>query len=163
MNASSLLRPIAAASAVLVLGWATPAFAAPSSPANAGPDPSPGASSPAAAPDPYPGVTTTHIAVAPPPVVAAPVVPRRTTPPVHHAVKAAHHAVKAAHHTVAKHAVPAPARARRPEPPAASLGDRIFGVVKRTPRVPTGAALAVALLVLVSGAFLARVAREAAR
>lgn len=160
MSASSLLRPIAAASAVLVLGWATPAFAAPSTPATAGPDPSPGVSSPAAAPDPYPGVTT-HVTVTPRPVVTAPVVPRRAVPPVHHAVKAAHHTV--AHQTVTKHVVSAPVRVRRPEAPAPSFGDRIFGVVKRTPRVPTGAALAVALLVLVSGAFLARVAREAAR
>lgn len=161
MSASSLLRPIAAASVVLALGWATPAFAASSSPATAGPDPSPGASSPAPAPDPYPGVTT-HVAVTPRPVVTAPVpAPRRTTRPVHHAVKAAHHTVKK--QTVTKHVVPPPARVRRPEPPASSLGDRIFGVVKSAPRVPTGAALAVALLVLVSGAFLARVAREAAR
>jgi hypothetical protein len=152
----SLLRPIAAASAVLVLGSATPAFAASSSPATAGPDPSPGASSPAPTPDPYPGVTT-HVALAPRPVVTAPVAAtRRPTTP-------AHHAVRAAHHTVTKHVVPLPARMRRPEPPAPSLGNRIFGAVKNAPRVPTGAALAVALLVLVSGAFLARVAREAAR
>jgi hypothetical protein len=149
----SLLRPIAAASAVLVLGSATPAFAASSSPATAGPDPSPGASSPA--PDPYPGVTP-RVTVNPRPVVTAPVAPRRVTPRVHHAVKAAHH-------TVTKRVVPLQARIRRPEPPAPSLGERIFGVVKSAPRVPTGAALAVALLVLVSGAFLARVAREAAR
>jgi hypothetical protein len=97
--------------------------------------------------------------VTPRPVVTAPVVPtRRATPPVRHAVKAARHRVVKKHVTTTT-----PARVRRPEPPAASLGDRIFGVVKRTPRVPTGAALAVALLVLVSGAFLARVAREAAR
>jgi hypothetical protein len=151
----SLLRPIAAASAVLVLGSATPAFAGSSSPATAGPDPSPGASSPAPAPDPYPGITT-RPAVVQRPVVSTPVVPRRTTPPVHHAVKAAHH-------TVTKHVIQPTARIRRPEPPAPSLGNRIFSVVKNAPRVPTGAALAVALLVLVSGAFLARVAREAAR
>jgi hypothetical protein len=58
---------------------------------------------------------------------------------------------------------PPPARVRRPEPPAPSLGDRIFGAVINAPRVPAGAALAVALLVLLSGVFLARVAREAAR
>jgi hypothetical protein len=158
MSASSLLRPLAAASAVLVLGWATPAFGASSSPATAGPDPSPGASSPG--PDPYPGVTTRPVIVARP-VVSAPVVPaapRRSSPPVHHAVRAAHH-------TIVKHTAPVstPARMRRPEPPAASLGDRIFGAVSKAPRVPAGAALAVALLVLVSGLFLARVAREAAR
>jgi hypothetical protein len=155
----SLLRPIAAASAVLVLGSATPAFAAPSSPANAAPDPSPGASSPAPTPDPFPGVTTRPAVVTPREVVTAPAVPtlpRRTKRPVHHAVRAAHH-------TIAKHAVTPPARLRRPEPPAPSLGERIFSVVKKAPHVPTGAALAVALLVLVSGAFLARVAREAAR
>ena len=159
MSASSLLRPVAAASAVLVLGSATPAFAASSSPANAGPDPSPGASSPAPTPDPYPGVTT-RPAVVLRPVVSAPVAPaapRRRTPPVHHAVRAAHHTI------AKKHASPPPARLRRPEAPAPSLGDRIFGAVRKAPRVPAGAALAVALLVLLSGLFLARVAREAAR
>jgi len=158
MNASSLLRPVAAASAVLVLGWATPAFAASTSPATAGPDPSPGASSPAPAPDPYPGIMT-RPALVPRPVVTAPAVPaapRRTAPP-------AHHAVRSAHHTIRKHVSLPPARVRRPEPPAPSLGDRIFGVVSHAPRVPTGAALAVGLLVLISGLFLARVAREAAR
>lgn len=157
MNASSLLRPLAAASVVLTLGSATPAFAASSSPATAGPDPSPGASSPA--PDPYPGLRSRPVIAVPRPVVSAPVVPaapRRTTPPVHHAVRAAHH-------TITKKVSRPPARVRRPEPPAPSLGDRIFGAVSHAPRVPAGAALAVALLVLVSGFFLARVAREAAR
>jgi len=154
--ASSLLRPLAAASAVLALGSATPAFAAGSSPANAGPDPSPGASSPA--PDPYPGVAT-RPPIVPRPVVHAPVAPaspRRAPAP-------AHHAVRAARHTITKHVAPPPARIRRPEPPAPSLGDRIFGVVRMAPRVPAGAALAVALLVLLSGLFVARAAREAAR
>jgi hypothetical protein len=54
-------------------------------------------------------------------------------------------------------------RIRRPEPPAPSLGDRIFGAVSDARRVPAGAALAVALLVLLSGLFVARLAREAAR
>ena len=154
--ASSLLRPIAAASVVLVLGSATPALAASSSPATAGPDPSPGASAPA--PDPYSGVTT-RPAVAPRPVVSAPFtppVPRRASPTEQRTV---HHV----RHHAATHASPPPARARRPEPPAPSLGGRIFGVVSDAPRVPAGAALAVALLVLLSGVFLARVAREAAR
>ena len=156
MSASSLLRPLAAASAVLVLGSASPALAASSSPATAGPDPSPGASSPA--PDPYRGVTT-RPAVVPRPVVPTPVVPatpRRSTPPVHHAVRGAHHTIK-------KQVSSQPLRVRRPEPPAASLGDQIFGALSHAPRVPAGAALAVALVVLLSGLFLARVAREAAR
>ena len=156
MNASSLLRPLAAASVVLALGWVTPALAASSSPATAGPDPSPGASAPT--PDPYPGVTT-RPAVVQRPVVSAPTVPaapRRTTLPVHHAVRGAHH-------TITKQVSRPAARVRRPEPPAPSLGDRIFSAVRNTPRVPAGAALAVALLVLLSGVFLARVAREAAR
>lgn len=156
MRTSSLLRPLAAASVVLALGSATPAFAASTSPANAQPDPSPGASSPL--PDPYPGVTTRPVVI-PRPAVSAPVVPAEpqwSTPPVHHAVRAAHH-------TIRKHASPPPARIRRPEPPAPSLGDRLFAAVSTAPRVPTGAALAVALLVLVSGLFLARAAREVAR
>jgi hypothetical protein len=156
MSASSLLRPFAAASVALALGSASPAFAASSSPANAGPDPSPGAASPT--PDAYPGITSRPVVV-PRPRVSAPVVPaapRRRTPPVHHAVRGAHH-------TIAKQATSLPLRLRRPDPPAPSLGDRIFGAVSHAPRVPTGAALAVALLVLVSGLFLARVAREAAR
>jgi hypothetical protein len=162
MSASSLLRPIAATSAVLVLGLATPAFAATSSPANAVPDPSPGAASPA--PDPYPAATT-RPAVVQRPVYSAPVAPaapRRSAPPVHHAVRAADHTIRK-HVSTSKHAAATPARIRRPEYPAPSLGGRIFGAVSNAPRVPTGAALAVALLVLVSGLFLARVAREAAR
>jgi hypothetical protein len=95
------------------------------------------------------------------PVFSAPVAP--AAPRRRRAVPPAHHAVRAAHHSITKHAVTPPDRVRRPEPPAPSLGDRIFGAVTHAPRVPTGAALAVALLVLVSGAFLARVAREAAR
>jgi len=157
MSASSLLRPIAAASVFLALGSATPAFAASSSPANAGPDPSPGASAPA--PDPYPGVTTRPAVVPRRPVVsapAAPAAPRKSPPQVQHAVRAAHH-------TITKQASSSQVRIRRPEPPAPSLGERIFGVVRDAPRVPAGAALAVALLVLLSGVFLARVAREAAR
>ncbi|HEY2371872.1 MAG TPA: hypothetical protein VGH82_04935 [Gaiellaceae bacterium] len=153
-----MLRPLAAASAVLALGSATPAFGASSSPANAAPDPSPGASSPA--PDPYPGIKTRPVVVTRP-VATSPFVPpvtRRTAPPVHHAV----HRVRIRHH-VTTHVSPPPARLRRPEPPAPSLGHRIFGAVSNAPRVPTGAALAVALLVLLSGLFLARVAREAAR
>lgn len=153
MSASSLLRPIVAASVVLALGSATPAFAASSSPATATPDPSPGASSPA--PDPY-RAATTRIAVVPHPVISTPVAPaapRYTAPVVHHAV----------HRHVTTHTAPPPVRVRRPEPPAPSLGERVFGAVSKAPRVPTGAALAVALLVLVSGFFLARVAREAAR
>jgi hypothetical protein len=163
MNASSLLRPIAAASAVLVLGSATPALAATSSPANAGPDPSPGAASPA--PDPYPAATT-RAAVVPRPVYSAPVESaprRRSATPVRHAVRAAHHTITKHRASTTKPASTPPARMRRPEPPAPSLGDRIFGAVRDAPRVPTGAALAVALLVLVSGLFLAGVAREAAR
>jgi hypothetical protein len=156
MSASSLLRPFAAASVALALGSATPAFAASSSPATAGPDPSPGASSPA--PDPFPSVSTRPVVVSRPVLSApvAPAAPRRSTPAVHHAVRGAHH-------TIAKQASPSPVRIRRPDPPAPSLGDRIFGVVSRAPRVPAGAALAVAVLVLLSGTFLARVAREAAR
>jgi hypothetical protein len=156
MSASSLLRPFAAASVALALGWAPPAFAATSSPATAAPDPSPGTTSPA--PDPYPGITA-HPVVVPRPVLSrpvAPAAPRRSAPPVHHAVRAAHH-------TIAKHASSTSLRVRRPEPPAPSIGDRVFGVVSHAPGVPTGAALAVALLVLISGLFLARVAREAAR
>jgi len=64
---------------------------------------------------------------------------------------------------VTTHASAPPVRVRRPEPPAPSLGDRMVGAVSHAPRVPTGAALAVALLVLLSGLFLARVARETAR
>src|SRR5262249_47710644 len=146
--ASSLLRPIAAASAVLALGSATPAFAGSSSPATAGPDPSPGVSSPA--PDPYPGAPT-RPTVVPRPVFSTPAAPpagRRSPPPVRHAVRGAHH-------TITKHAAPPPARIRRPEPPAPSLGDRIFGAVSKAPRVPAGAALVVALLVLLSGVFVA--------
>jgi hypothetical protein len=156
MSASSLLRPLAAASVVLALGSATPALAGSSSPATAAPDPSPGASSPA--PDPYPGITP-RPTIVPRPVVPVHVVPAplpRSTPPVHHAVRGAHH-------TITKLVSPAPVRVRRPEPPAPSLGARIFAAVSDAPRVPAGAALAVALLVLVSGLFLARVAREAAR
>jgi hypothetical protein len=155
----ALLRPLATASVVLALGSATPALAAPSSPATAVPDPSPGASSPT--PDPYPGVTTRHEVVVPRRVVSppsvAPVVPRRAAPTVHRAV----HRVRRHHATTST--TPPPVRVRRPEPPAPSLGDRIFGAVSHAPRVPAGAALAVALLVLLSGVFLARVAREAAR
>lgn len=156
MSASTLLRPLAAASAVLALGSAPPALAASSSPATAVPDPSPGASSPA--PDPYPGVTT-RPAIVQRPIASAPVVPvstPRTAPAVHRTV----HRVR--HHVTTPASTP-PVRIRRPEPPAPSLGDRIFGAVNHTPRVPTGAALAVALLVLLSGLFLARVARETAR
>jgi hypothetical protein len=95
--------------------------------------------------------------------VSAPFVPpvtQRGTPPVQRAV---HRTVHRVSRHVAKKTAPAPVRIRRPEPPAPSLGARIFGAVSHAPRVPAGAALAVALLVLLSGAFLARVAREAAR
>jgi len=163
MSASSLLRPLAAASAVLALGLAPPALAASSTPATAGPDPSPSAPSPS--PDPYPAAATRPVVV-PRPVPSTPIAhaatpiahaaPRRRTPPVQHAVRGAHH-------TVTKHVSPPPARSRRPDPPAPSLGDRVFGAVSRAPRVPTGAALAVALVVLLSGLFLARAAREMAR
>jgi hypothetical protein len=155
MSASSLLRPLAAASVVLALGSAAPALAASSSPATAAPDPSPGASSPT--PDPYPGVASRSVVV-PRPLIGAPVTPvapRRTAPAVHRTV----HRVS---HRVRMHASPPPVRIRRPEAPAPRLGDRIFGAVSHAPRVPAGAALAVALLVLLSGLFLARIARETA-
>jgi hypothetical protein len=97
--------------------------------------------------------------VVPRAVVSAPVAPVATRP----TAPAVHRTVHRVHHRVSTRPTPSPARIRRPEPPAPSLGDRIFGAVSHAPRVPAGAALAVALLVLVSGLFLARVAREAAR
>lgn len=181
----SLLRRAAIASAVLVLGVAPPALAASSAPRNAAPDPSP-----TPIPDPYPGIARTRPApvhvveptrtlpvrpapVTPAPVIRTPVtepatVPQRTV--VHHTVRV-HHKTRPVHrvrHVVVRVPVavtaPPPVRIRRPDPPAPSVGSWIFGSVVHTRTgVPDQAALAVALVVLLSGLFLARTARELAR
>jgi hypothetical protein len=166
---TSLLRPIAATSAVLALGWAPPAYAASSLPATVGPDPSPSGASPA--PDPYPGAVrprftqpvVTRAPAPAQPITPAPVYrPASVVPPKPRAVHR-HRAPVVRHRAVAVQTQPVH-RARRPEPPAPRLGARVFGTaVRDATRVPAAAALAVALLVLLSGLFLARTARELAR
>jgi hypothetical protein len=162
----SLLRPIAATSAVLALGWASPAFGASSLPATVGPDPSPNGASPA--PDPYPGGVRPRVArpvVTRAPAPTQPVAPApvyRPTPVTRTAVH--RHRVAITHHRAASAQTQPVRRARRPEPPAPKLGAWVFGTaVREATRVPAAAALAVALLVLLSGLFLARTARELAR
>lgn len=153
-GANSLLRRVTAASSlILLLGLALLVLSAPAAGAPV-PDPSPSSVSP----DPY-GPASTPPADVHVVVPAAPALvyraPAPATPPAHK---------PAAHKAPAKHAArgavtttPGAIRFRRFF--ASSIGD----VAAAGTRVSTGLALAVAVLVLLSGALVAGVAREVAR
>jgi hypothetical protein len=146
-GASSLLRRLTAASSViLLLGLALLALAA-AAVAGPAPDPSPSLVSP----DPY---RTAPAPPGPPAAIDVAVPPRQS--PVRRGPTAKH--IAKVHETA--RAVP---RARRPDFPVPSIGERLVGVPAADTRISKGLAIAVAALVLISGALVAGVAREVAR
>jgi hypothetical protein len=149
---SSLLRRLTAASSLILLGLAV--LVPPAAGATPAPDPSPSSVNP----DPYGPASTPppHVHVVLPPA-PAPVyrAPAPSRPPAHKAP------VKHATHRAA--ATPTTFRFPQPEFPAASIANEVVDVATAGSRISTGLALAVAALVLLSGALIAGVAREVAR
>ena len=154
---TSLLRLLSTVSGRLVL--LTVVFLALSAPAvAAAPSPDPSPSGGSAHPDPY-GVSPkpqapAHVFVPSAPARApAPATPVRTAP-----VARPKHRHRAA-------ATPAPKviRSRRPDSPASSSAERLVSAADPGRRISTELALAVAMLVLLSGALVAGAAREVAR
>lgn len=163
---SSLLRPIVTTSAAVALGTAAPALAATAVPAGASPDPSPAPSAPA--PDPYPAPAHRSRPIEqplpPPATPSAPAVPGREPAAPRRAVHVVRHAHRRPRRPRPAVTARTPVGARRPELPPLPTGSYVFRAVAAAERqVPAGAALAVALLVLVSGMLLARTARTVAR
>ena len=167
-NSSSLLRPRPAARgcAAVLIAACTAFPAAVAQAAGRAPDPSPSMSAPQ--PDPYPAASRPAATPrAPTPAHAhAPVTTVVRTSvvrtPVHHSSGGKHKPRPA----VTRKAPKAPVKpVRLPTYPAPGLGARVEAALVAAPqqRVSRALALAVALLVLVSAAFVAGAAREVAR
>ena len=156
---TSLLRLLSIASGRLVLVvFALIALSAPAVATGAAPDPSP--SGEAVAPDPYrPASTPVH-------VVVVPQAPVRSSAPAAPAV--VRKPVRSAPHSKPRATVAVPPTRtvipiRRPAGPAPTVAARFVGAVNPGRHISTALALAVAGLVLLSGALVAGAAREVAR
>jgi len=150
---TSLLRLLSTVSGRLVLlTFVFLVLSAPAVAAAPAPDPSPSEGS--AQPDPYLASPTAH---APAhvfvPSAPAPATRVRTGP----AIQPKHKQRAAA--TPARKVI----RSRRPDSPASSIVERLVSAADPGRRISTGLALAVAMLVLLSGVFVAGAAREVAR
>jgi hypothetical protein len=153
---TSLLRPSSMSGRLVALTLVFFALSVPAIAATPSPDPSPSEGS--AHPDPYvaspkpqaparvfvPGASTG---------TPAPAAPVRTAPAVR--PKHKHRAAARPARTVI--------RSRRPDSPASSIARGLAGAADSGRHVSTGLALAVAMLVLLSGTLVAGAAREVAR
>ena len=160
VRSSSLLRlrPATPGLALLLAITLAGAGATVAQAAGQAPDPSPSLSAPG--PDPYPAPSAPRAAPRPAASQAPSVVRTRVVPaPAHRSPDAPRKAQPAA----ARGAVAKPVRL--PVRPAPGLGARVATAlaVEPQPRVPRTLALAVALVVLLSAAFVAGAAREVAR
>jgi hypothetical protein len=178
-GATALLRPATALSGCVAVLVVLLALSSPAAAAQPSPDPSPGAGT--VRPDPYPTAPEPATSQTQAPAhssVPAPVFRPPAAEATEQRAAPKRRARKAAVATAPKRVATAPKRtAQRPAKvlqtpskavkeraePAASARSRVVeGVVPRR-RVPRSAALAVALLVVLSGTFLAGAARKVAR
>jgi hypothetical protein len=155
---TSLLRLLPTVSGRLVLlGLVFLAFSAPGA-AVAAPAPDPSPSGGSAQPDPFPPSPKPQA----PAHVFVPSAPTRTPTPA--TPVRAEPAVRPKHkHRAAASPARTVIRSRRPDTPASSIAGGLVSAVDSGRNVSTGVALAVAMLVLLSGALIAGAAREVAR